>query len=318
MADEQSAPQSGGKDERQMTREEFVTKAPLYVKIPLNFHPPSQISFNCWHEKCKKETTWVLRDQPIVLGMGSEKGVRPIDFDLKSCEYICVLCQKSLLTIIYRDMEHGQETITPRMSSGFSHRPGPPPSTMTVVTHVMKVGQFPAPTIAIPKRLEKNLGEEAADFYRKALMSRNSGFGLAAATYIRRVVEDKTNELIELAANVAESHQLDAETVAAIRRAADSTVYTTYDEKLKYASTVFPQSLLVGSYNPLSTLYSLVSKGIHGLTEEECIVIADDTTAVFEYVFAKLRTEITDRNAFIERMKRLNQPPKKDKDAGHP
>jgi len=131
---------------------------------------------------------------------------------------------------------------------------------------------------------------------------------LAAATYIRRVIEDKTNELIELAAKVAESHQLDPAFVAAIRKAADSMVYTRFEDKLQYASTVFPETLVVGSYNPLATLYSLVSKGIHGLSEAECIAIADDTVAVFEYVFAKLRSEMTERNKFVERVKRLSSP----------
>jgi hypothetical protein len=127
-----------------------------------------------------------------------------------------------------------------RLATGTSSKPSTPPATVDVVTQVMKVGQYPAPSVVLPKDLERNLGEEAAQFYRRALVSRNNGFGLAAATYFRRVVEDKTNELIEIAAEVAESHQLDEATVAAIRRAGDSTVYTRFEDKLQYASTVFP------------------------------------------------------------------------------
>jgi hypothetical protein len=242
-------------------------------------------------------------------------------------------------------MQRGKTVVRPRLATGMSSRPLTPPASAdayaasgvdiaagspllimaitagrgaeqgeeesAVVTQVMKVGQSPAPSVVLPKDLGRNLGEDASQFYRRSLVCRNNGFGLAAATYIRRVVEDKTNELIELAAEVAESHQLDEVTVAGIRKAADSTVYTRFEDKLQYASTVFPDTLLVGSYNPLATLYSLVSKGIHGLSEEECIAIADDTSAVFEYVFAKLRADMTQRNKFVERMKRLNQPEKK-------
>jgi hypothetical protein len=179
---------------------------------------------------------------------------------------MCVLCQKSVLTVVYRDMRKDRTTVRPRMATGLSSRTPSPPSPVEVVSSVMKVGQYPEPSVVLPKDLEKNLGEDAAQFYRRALVCRNNGFGLAAATYIRRVIEDKTNELIELAAEVAESHQLDAATIAAIRKAGDSTIYTRFEEKLQYASMVFPETLLVGTYNPLATLYNLVSKGIHGLS----------------------------------------------------
>jgi hypothetical protein len=311
MADEQVTPRGDQPKKKSMTAEEFVTKAPLYVKVPISFYPPREISFDCWHEKCGKETSWVRTDEAVVVGSGSERGVRPADYDLKSCSYICIKCQHSVLTVVYRDMQRGKTVVRPRLATGMSSRPLTPPASVDVVTHVMKVGQYPAPSVVLPKDLERNLGEDAAQFYRRALVCRNNGFGLAAATYIRRVVEDKTNELIELAAEAAESHQLDEATVAAIRKAADSTVYTRFEDKLQYAGTVFPEMLLVGSYNPLATLFSLVSKGIHGLSEEECITIADDTSAVFEYVFAKLRADMMERNKFVERMKILNQPGKK-------
>jgi hypothetical protein len=311
MEDEKAAPRGGdGPKNEPMTAEEFVTKAPLYVKVPISFHPPREISFDCWHEKCSKETSWLRTDEPVVVG-SSERGGRPADYDIKSCSYRCVKCQEYVLTVVYRVIERGKTVVRPRLATGVSSRPTDPPAVVNVVTQVMKVGQYPAPSVTLPKDLERNLGEDAAQFYRRARICRNNGFGLAAATYIRRVVEDKTNELIELAAEVAESHQLDEATVAAIRLAADSTVYTRFEDKLQYASTVFPATLLVGDYNPLKTLYSLVSEGIHGLSEEECISIADDTSAVFEYLFSKLRADMTERNQFVERMKRLNQPGRK-------
>jgi hypothetical protein len=170
---------------------------------------------------------------------------------------------------------------------------------------VLKVGQYPAQSINLPNDLTRNLGKNATELYKKALINRNNGYGLGSIVYTRRVVEDKTNELIEVAAQLAESHSIDAETVAKMRAAAVSTDYTPYEEKLKVASTVFPDSLKVGDVNPLKSLYGLVSKGIHGLSEEECIEIADQTFDVFVYIFAKLRAETSDRKAFMEKLKRL-------------
>ncbi len=79
----------------------------------------------------------------------------------------------------------------------------------------MKIGQFPEPSVDLPNGLEKNLGKEAAKFYRRALICRNAEFGLGAVAYTRRVVEDKTNELIELAAQYAESYDMDEATLKA-------------------------------------------------------------------------------------------------------
>src|SRR5579862_7450421 len=66
--------------------------------------------------------------------------------------------------------------------------PPPLPPLIDVVVEVMKVGQYPKPSIEIPPALEKNLGKESADCYKRALICRNTGFGLAAAGYMRRVV----------------------------------------------------------------------------------------------------------------------------------
>jgi hypothetical protein len=238
---------------KKITPEEFITTSPLYVKVPIDFYPPPQIS--------------------------SIAGTRPVP-----------------------------KKPPVRLGSDISNAPPSPPSMVEVVAQVMKIGQFPEPSVDLPSGLEKNLGEEAAKFYRRALICRNAGFGLGAVTYMRRVVEDKTNELIELAAQYAESYEMDDATIKAIRAAGDSTEYTTYEDKLKYASGVFPLTLMVGSYNPLDTLYGLVSRAIHSLSEDQCIVIADETAAVFDYVFSKLRADVADRAQFVARMKRLSQP----------
>ncbi|MGB8478837.1 MAG: hypothetical protein WCE63_08350 [Acidobacteriaceae bacterium] len=292
---------------KEVTPEEFITATPLYVEIPIYFSPPSQISFHCWNKTCAKETTWFRVYGETTLGNGQDGGQIP-DYSLKSCAYKCFKCSDSVLTVVYKEIKRDKVQVRPRLGSGISNTPPTPPTMVEVVAQVMKIGQFPEPTVDLPRGLEKNLGNEAARFYRRALICRNNGFGLGAVTYMRRVVEDKTNELIELAAKYAESYEMDEATIKAIRAAADSTVYTTYDQKLKYASGVFPSTLMVESYNPLAILYGLVSEAIHSLSEEKCIVVADETAAVFDYVFGKLRADVTDRAEFVGRMKRLSQP----------
>ena len=172
-------------------------------------------------------------------------------------------------------------------------------------SQALKIGQYPALTVNLSRALENNLGKASAELYRKALVSRNSGYGLGAVSYIRRVVEDKTQELIEVVAQLAESNKIDPKTVEAIRAA--GVKKTTYDEKLKIASTVMPESLKIEGVNPLEVLYGLVSAGLHALTEEQCIDIADEGKSAFEFTFANLRAETDDRKGFAETIRKLER-----------
>ncbi len=292
-----SATTQNAEAEKFTSAEDFLTKSPLYVLIRVDgFSPPPQISFEC-SGKCGKETTWV-RVYDKTLG---DVGNIP-DSSLKSVGYTCFNCHNSQLTVIYRVMEWERRTVAYR-STGL-HPPGIP-STVDVTIALLKVGQYPQPSIEIPKGLEKNLGKDGASLYRKSLVCRNNGYGLGAAVYVRRVVEDKTNELIEVVAQLAEAQALDTRAVARIRAIGDSTEYQPYEEKLKVASAVFPDSLKAGSINPLQVLYNLVSEGIHSLSEEKCIEIADETRVVFEYVFSNLRAQSMEHRAFVERIRKL-------------
>ena len=283
--------------------EAFLTKSPLYVLTRVNgFSPPQQISFEC-PGKCGKETTWYRVYVPAAVGAREQSGSKIPDYLIKSIAYTCFLCKKETLIVVYREMEF-EERPSATSQAGLGLMP-PPSSTQNVLVGVMKIGQYPEPAVEVPKGVSKNLGKDAAGLYRKALICRNHGFGLAAVGYMRRVVEDKTNELIEIAAKLAESHNVDAAVVSKMREAADSTEYTTYVGKLKFAATVFPDNLKVGGANPLNVLYGLVSKGLHGLGEPECIAIADETRDVFEYVFEKLQAEVDDRKAFMDKVKKL-------------
>src|SRR6185312_5329500 len=108
---------------------------------------------------------------------------------------------KKHLTVIYRETKT-ETRIASSQSTGMTRTP---PSQHKVLVEVVKVGQYPEPSVKISKALSNNLGKDASELYRKALICRNNGFGLAAVGYMRRVVEDKTNELIEIAATLAES-----------------------------------------------------------------------------------------------------------------
>jgi hypothetical protein len=166
---------------------------------------------------------------------------------------------------------------------------------------VMKIGQFPSQSINVPASIEQRLGGSAI-FYRRALTSRNQGFGLAAVAYFRRVIEDKTNELVDVVADSAESMGLSAEEVANIRAAKSE---KRYEDKLKFAAQAIPSLMKPDGANPLQALYELLSGGLHTQTEEECLQIADDVLEIFDYLFNRLRGDIEDRKSFVAKVKKM-------------
>lgn len=163
------------------------------------------------------------------------------------------------------------------------------------------VGQVPKPSTTISRTLKNHLGQDA-EIYRKGLICRNEGFGIGAVSYIRRVVENKTNELIDVIADLATAEGLSPDQAEKLRSAKDNKAY---DKKLEVAAPLVPASLRPGDVNPLGELHRLLSLGLHGRTEEECLQIADDTREIFEYVFERLRAQIDAHRSFKDRVTKI-------------
>jgi hypothetical protein len=298
MSDEEARPSTEApkdqenKGKKLVSAEEFIVRWPLYTPAPVDgFYLPASVSNHCdTPVTCAKETTWLRMNDSQYVNLEGSGGT------FRWVWYLCGLCKKGYLVVMYRETAHEQRAAKHQPIS--SARAVPSRATITVTTQVQKIGQYPPLSISIPKALAKALGQHHSLLYKKALISRNDGYGLGAVSYVRRVVEDKTEELIEVVAQLAVSHGIDANIVEKIRAAKDEK--GTYDNKLKIASAVFPQSLTINGVNPLDVLFKLVSAGLHDLTEEQCIRIADETKSVFEYTFTRLRAEITDRKEFAE------------------
>ena len=211
---------------------------------------------------CKKETTWATDGQHESSG------------GLKFRRYVCQLCRKSAINYILAELTDNS---------------------------YMKVGQSPRQSTRVPHGVEARLGA-STDFYRKALTSQSEGYGLGAVAYFRRVVEDKTNELIDVVADAAVAFSVSADDVAKIRAAKGERVF---EDKLRIASQAIPEVLKPDGANPLQALHTILSAGIHNQTEEECLELASEIQEIFEYLFVRLRTEIEDRTSFVAKVKAI-------------
>ena len=162
-------------DEKTVTEREFLESWGLYRRLRLaqEWSRPAKLSRVC--SECKKETTW-----------GLEKEEHLFDITpLYSLQYCCVDCEKELVVFfVYTDPEYDYQPMR------------------IVASDTWLVGMFPEPSVRISRLLEEHLGDDAQT-YKRGLRCLNEGFGIGAVSYIRRVVENKTNELIDIVADLA-------------------------------------------------------------------------------------------------------------------
>jgi hypothetical protein len=170
-----------------------------------------------------------------------------------------------------------------------------------------KVGQYPALSHEAPRELAKSLDKQDVDYYTKALDCRNFSYGLGAVTYLRRIVEKRINDVLDLLAEVAGEEGTSKDVAARIQDAKNS---QRAEDRLEIANMLLPDRLKGGGNNPLSHIYDVTSDAIHRKSEEECIDAFDKARAAFEYLFVQLRQEKTTKGQYLASLKVLEEKSK--------
>ena len=167
----------------------------------------------------------------------------------------------------------------------------------------LKVGQYPPLEINPRPDLETRLGPANTALYKRALICRSQNFGLAALAYLRRVVENQMNSLLDLvvsAATAASFHPEELAKVEGIKKTGR------FEAKAEFAAKILPPYLRPGGHNPLGVLTSLPSEGLHGKSEAECIDIFDRVQLVFEYLFRSLNASSEEATEYVKRLTELS------------
>jgi hypothetical protein len=230
---------------------------------------PSRIKMLCSHMKCGYETLWELPNTKVYFKN---------DF-VNQREYECRNCGANTAYYCFIWQEREKDNV------------------------FVKVGQFPELEERVPEGLEHSLGEFDVKLYKNALRMRNFNLGVAAVAYMRRVIENRMNDMLEILHESAITHNAPAALLArheAIKKE------RRFSEKIDYAGELLPLSLRPpGKPNPMAILHELASEGLHAKTDEECVDIFDTCRKTFEYVFGKLRVETEDARNFIREMTAL-------------
>ena len=168
-----------------------------------------------------------------------------------------------------------------------------------------KIGQFPPLEERILGTLEKQLNKgdgQDLDLYLKALRSRNHNYGLGALAYLRRVVENRMDSLLDLIREAAHESEFTPEQLQQIDEIKKSRVF---DDKVKFAANLLPSYLRPEGHNPIDDLHDLTSEGLHRKSDDECLDIFDQSRHSFEYVFSKLEVQKTSAQKFVKGHRKL-------------
>jgi len=167
---------------------------------------------------------------------------------------------------------------------------------------VQKIGQFPPFEIRPDKKVEKYLTEEDLSFYKKALANFSISYGVGAYAYLRRVLENEIERIIEDVSKM-NFDGVDYVQDALLTFKSDHIMSNLISVLNRY----LPGSLKQFGDNPIKLLYEQLSDGIHSLSDEECLEKAESINFVLTYVIQKIYEEKTESSILLEAMKKLRK-----------
>jgi hypothetical protein len=163
-----------------------------------------------------------------------------------------------------------------------------------------KVGQFPSWGPKIGPAMKGVLGTHEDEF-KKGLDCESVGYGIGAAAYYRRIVDDIVDELLVRIESLLELEQ-QKKYAEALRSVSDSKVAK---DKIELVKDLLPSNLRPASVNPLSTLHEELSKGLHSMTDEECLESAESIRHVLVFLVEQVTQHKEASSRFSEHMKIL-------------
>lgn len=180
-------------------------------------------------------------------------------YSLETILYTCKNCSRSqkIFTLKYKQLEpeKGAEVI-----------PG----------SIIKLGEYPPFGDSIPAKVITLVGKER-DFFLKGRRCENQSLGIGAYAYYRRIVENQKNKLIDEIIKVCNKLGGQEELIKDLENAKTEIQFSKAIDSIK---NELPTSLFIEDKNPLKLLHKAVSKGIHDMTDEECLKYAESIRVI--------------------------------------
>ena len=239
--------------------------SPWYVNTP-------EIQLHCPTETCRGVRTFECRNRHEY----GHSNNQPADVFLK---YTCRNCTKALKTYALRVQWKESGTGS-----------------------ALKYGERPAFGPPLPARLLNMVGADG-DLLRKGRRAENQSLGIGAFVYYRRVVENQKDHLLGEIRKAAVRLNADEELLSSIDLAIKE---TRFSEALKLVKDAIPDGLKVqGGDNPLMLLHRVLSRGVHGLDDSECLERAQAVRRVLTELVLKIAQVTKDERELTDAVKKL-------------
>lgn len=171
-------------------------------------------------------------------------------------------------------------------------------------TYIRKVGQEPPYDIGVSREMRNRLNVNDLNLYQRAKICISQSYGIGACIYLRRIVENQINPLLETHLEVREKEGAPTDELEKIRAIMGE---PRMDSKVKLVTTPHATT----GMNPVGRMYDKLSHGIHNCDDDECSSIAQEVLYVFDELLVDLRRRIDEEKAFKERMKALEMSPRR-------
>jgi hypothetical protein len=168
---------------------------------------------------------------------------------------------------------------------------------------VIKIGESPPFGSPLPARLQR-LVQTERDLLIKGFRSENSGFGIGAFAYYRRIVEDQKNSLIDqiikACGKIAGADKL----IPDLERARGERQFSKAVENIADA---VPDALKIDGRNPMTLLHQALSRRIHADTDEACLDAAHAIRTILVKFLELLALINKDDSEVTEAIRRLTR-----------
>jgi hypothetical protein len=155
-------------------------------------------------------------------------------------------------------------------------------------------------------RFDAFLGQSREMFFR-GRRCEGLGMGIGAFAYFRRVVDAQKNKLLDAILDVCAALNAPEEIVREIQAAKRETRFSKAVEAIKSA---LPDALQIDGHSPLTLLYAALSKGLHEMSDEECLEKAQAIRLVLTELLDRVGRLVTEDKELKAAVGRLLPGPK--------
>lgn len=271
----------------------FLETFPLYRKLPLDrsyyqdsVADISSPAINMYCHSCGSLQTFNKINEYWENCSASELEARRTDVwgETVRAVYTCSACRSDQYIFFLQFIQTGKSKKDENNFTGY----------------VWKVGQTPSWEIDIDSNIEKALGKDA-DIYKKGLVCESQSYGIGSYAYFRRIAENIIDELLGSISDL-----IDPSDRIKYQQALEDVKKTRVtEEKIELVQDLLPSSLQPNGINPLKSLHSALSEGIHSKTDDECLELADTIKTILIYLLEEIRTRNDKAKVFTDKMKKL-------------